>query len=178
MINHTYNTASQGWALWLYWTSNKNCEPSRELSAASTHSRQRACDSAQKEYAGDEQTLLLASDSEEVALANRLAAKARLNILPIVGIPLNRSVVRYNRFLINSAAEIIQAIADYCNGRMGTLSSNILLQRIRQHQYLRELRNKLLNLHQVLLQTERITYEQVRGRVLNTELLQLAIEHE
>ena len=58
------------------------------------------------------------------------------------------------------------------------MTSNILLQRIRQHQHLRDLRNKLLHLHWVLLETERITYEQARGRVSSGELLQLVIEHE
>ncbi len=58
------------------------------------------------------------------------------------------------------------------------MTSNTLLQRIHQHQYLRDLRNKLLNLHRMLLETERITYEQVRGRVSNGELLRLVIEHE
>ncbi len=61
---------------------------------------------------------------------------------------------------------------------MGTLTSDTLLQRIHQHQYLRDLRNKLLYLHRMLLDAERITYEQVRGRVTNRELLQLVIEHE
>lgn len=58
------------------------------------------------------------------------------------------------------------------------MTSNILLQRIRQHQNLRDLRNKLLHLHRMLLDTERITYEQVRGRVTNAQLLQLVIDHE
>ncbi len=58
------------------------------------------------------------------------------------------------------------------------MTSNILLQRIRQHQHLRDLRDKLLHLHRMLLDSERITYEQIRGRVSNTELLQLVIEHE
>jgi hypothetical protein len=58
------------------------------------------------------------------------------------------------------------------------LTSNTLLQRIRQHQYLRDLRNKLLYLHKMLLETERIAYEQVSGRVSNTQLLQLVIGHE
>ncbi|MGF1987054.1 MULTISPECIES: hypothetical protein [Nostoc] len=61
---------------------------------------------------------------------------------------------------------------------MVTLTSNTLLQRIRQHQYLRDLRNKLLYLHKMLLETERIAYEQVSGRVSNTQLLQLVIGHE
>ena len=58
------------------------------------------------------------------------------------------------------------------------MTSNTLLQRIRQHQHLRDLRNKLLRLHACLLETERIAYEQVRGRVSSGELLQLLIEHE
>ena len=59
-----------------------------------------------------------------------------------------------------------------------TLTSNTLLQRINQHQYLRDLRNKLLYLHGILLDTERISYEQVRGRVSSGELLQLVIADE
>jgi hypothetical protein len=55
------------------------------------------------------------------------------------------------------------------------LTFNTLQQRISQHQHLRDLRNKLLRLHQVLLNTERIAYEQVRGRVSSGELLQLVI---
>ena len=58
------------------------------------------------------------------------------------------------------------------------MASNTLLQRIHQHQYLRDLRNKLLHLHRRLLDTERIAYEQVRGRVSSGELLQLVIDHE
>ncbi len=55
---------------------------------------------------------------------------------------------------------------------------NILQQRINQHQLLNELRIKLLRLHKLLLDTERITYEQVRGQVSRGELLQLVINHE
>ncbi|MBD2256264.1 hypothetical protein [Pseudanabaena sp. FACHB-2040] len=55
---------------------------------------------------------------------------------------------------------------------------NILQQRINQHQLLSELRLKLLRLHQLLLNTERLTYEKVRGQVSKGELLQLAIHHD
>ncbi|MEA5503004.1 hypothetical protein VB735_07780 [Halotia wernerae UHCC 0503] len=58
------------------------------------------------------------------------------------------------------------------------MASNILQQRIYQHQHLRDLRNKLLHLHKALIETERIAYEQVSGRVSNRELLQLVISHE
>jgi hypothetical protein len=54
---------------------------------------------------------------------------------------------------------------------------NTLQYRI-QHQRLSELRIKLLHLHKVLLETERFTYEQVRGQVSSGELLQLVISHE
>ncbi|OUL37056.1 hypothetical protein BV372_04400 [Nostoc sp. T09] len=47
-----------------------------------------------------------------------------------------------------------------------------------QQQFLRNLRNKFLSLHSSLLDTERIAYEQVRGRVTSAELLQLVIDHE
>ncbi|MBW4510753.1 MAG: hypothetical protein KME64_30200 [Scytonematopsis contorta HA4267-MV1] len=55
---------------------------------------------------------------------------------------------------------------------------NIFQYRISQHQRLSELRIKLLRLHKLLLDTERLTYEQVRGQVSKGELLQLVISHE
>lgn len=58
------------------------------------------------------------------------------------------------------------------------MTSNTLLQRINQQQFLRNLRNKFLSLHSCLLETERIAYEQVRGRVTSAELLKLVIAHE
>jgi hypothetical protein len=55
---------------------------------------------------------------------------------------------------------------------------NTFQERISQHQRLSELRIKLLHLHKLLLETERFTYEQVRGQVSRGELLQLVIGHE
>ena len=55
---------------------------------------------------------------------------------------------------------------------------NTLQNRITQHQLLTDIRIKLLHLHKLLLDTERIRYEQVRGRVSKDELLQLAINHD
>lgn len=55
---------------------------------------------------------------------------------------------------------------------------NTLQQRINQHQLVSDLRIKLLRLHKLLLDTERINYEQVRGQVSRGELLQLVINHE
>ncbi|MBW4659707.1 MAG: hypothetical protein KME15_13605 [Drouetiella hepatica Uher 2000/2452] len=53
-----------------------------------------------------------------------------------------------------------------------------LQHRINQHQLLSQLRLKLLRLHKLLLDTERVTYEQVRGQVSRGELLQLVISHD
>lgn len=55
---------------------------------------------------------------------------------------------------------------------------NTLRVRINQHQRLTDLRIKLLRLHKLLLETERNSYEQVRGQVSRGELLQLVINHE
>ena len=55
---------------------------------------------------------------------------------------------------------------------------NTLQHRITQHQLLTDIRIKLLHLHKLLLDTERIRYEQVRGQISNSELLQLAINHD
>lgn len=55
---------------------------------------------------------------------------------------------------------------------------NTLQDRITQHQLLTDIRIKLLHLHKLLLDTERIRYEQVRGRVSKGELLQLAIDRD
>ena len=54
---------------------------------------------------------------------------------------------------------------------------NKLQHRTTQHQLLTDIRSKLLHLHKLLLDTERIRYEQVHGRVSNGELLQLAFNH-
>ncbi len=59
-----------------------------------------------------------------------------------------------------------------------TFMLNTLQNRITQHQLLTNIRIKLLHLHKLLLDTERIRYEQVRGRVSKGELLQLVISHD
>ncbi|MBC7881685.1 MAG: hypothetical protein H7Y37_10170 [Anaerolineae bacterium] len=47
-----------------------------------------------------------------------------------------------------------------------------------QHQLLTDIRIKLLHLHKLLLDIERIRYEQVRGQISKGELLQLVINHD
>jgi hypothetical protein len=44
-----------------------------------------------------------------------------LDVLLIAGVPLNEPVIRYGSFVMNTEAEIIQAIEDYRNGRMSQI---------------------------------------------------------
>ncbi|WP_088892711.1 hypothetical protein [Leptolyngbya ohadii] len=50
-----------------------------------------------------------------------------------------------------------------------------LQQRIQQHQFLKDLRARLLRLHKTLLEMERLAYEQKRGYVSKQELLRLVM---
>lgn len=62
--------------------------------------------------------VLFAQDGEEVAIANSTDAKSPLDVVLIAGVPLNEPVVRYVSFVMNTEAEIIQAIEGYRNERM------------------------------------------------------------
>ncbi len=74
---------------------------------------------AEDERAGDGQMVLFTQDGDEVNLKNPADAKATLEVLLIAGVPLNEPVVRYGPFVMNTQAEIRQAIEDYRQGRMG-----------------------------------------------------------
>ncbi|QIR36577.1 pirin family protein [Tolypothrix sp. PCC 7910] len=76
---------------------------------------------AEKERAGEGQMVLFAQDGQEVVIANPANANSALDVLLIAGVPLNEPVVRYGPFVMNTQAEIIQAIEDYRNGRMGSI---------------------------------------------------------
>lgn len=76
---------------------------------------------ADKERAGDGQMVLFAQDGEDVEIVNPSHAKSPLDVLLIAGVPLNEPVVRYGPFVMNTQAEIIQAIEDYRHGRMGSI---------------------------------------------------------
>jgi len=67
------------------------------------------------------QMVLFAQDGEFVMIANPSNAKSPLDVLLIAGVPLNEPVVRHGPFVMNTEAEIVQAIEDYRNGRMGSI---------------------------------------------------------
>ena len=74
------------------------------------------------ERALDGQMVLFAQDGEDVTITNPVDIAAPLDVLLIAGMPLNEPIVRYGPFVMNTEAEILQAFADYRNGRMGTIN--------------------------------------------------------
>ncbi len=78
---------------------------------------------AEGERAGDGQMILFAQDGDEVKIENPSNAKTTLEVLLIAGVPLNEPVARYGPFVMNTEAEIRQAIEDYQQGRMGAINS-------------------------------------------------------
>ncbi|CBN53572.1 Pirin domain protein (fragment) [Kamptonema sp. PCC 6506] len=75
----------------------------------------------EQERGDDGQMVMFAPDGDEVVITNPADAQQPLDFLLIAGVPLNEPVVRYGPFVMNTEAEIIQAIADYQNGRMGRI---------------------------------------------------------
>lgn len=75
----------------------------------------------EQELGNDGQMVMFASDGDEVVIANPVDAQQPLDFLLIAGVPLNEPVVRYGPFVMNTKAEIIQAIEDYQTGRMGRI---------------------------------------------------------
>ena len=64
------------------------------------------------------QMVMLTGDAEQVALASPAQASAPLDVLMIGGVPLREPVARYGPFVMNTRAEIIQAMDDYRAGRL------------------------------------------------------------
>ena len=71
----------------------------------------------------DGQMVLFSQDGGDVAISNPADAQRPLDLLLIAGVPLNEPVVRYGPFVMNTEAEIIQAINDYQEGRMGRIDA-------------------------------------------------------
>ncbi len=71
--------------------------------------------------AGAHQMVIFANDGEAVALAAPGDAAIPLDLLLIGGVPLREPVARYGPFVMNTQAEIRQAIEDYQQGRMGRI---------------------------------------------------------
>ncbi|MBW4622785.1 MAG: pirin family protein [Cyanosarcina radialis HA8281-LM2] len=76
---------------------------------------------SEEETGNDGQMVIFASDGDEVVITNPATAREPLDFLLLAGVPLNEPVVRYGPFVMNDAAEIEQAIADYQQGKMGRI---------------------------------------------------------
>lgn len=77
---------------------------------------------AGKEIATRGQMVMFAQDGGIVSIASPAGAKDKLDVLLIAGLPLGEPIARYGPFVMNSQAEIYQAIADYRSGRMGAIN--------------------------------------------------------
>lgn len=67
------------------------------------------------------QMVLFEQDAEGISIANPEGARVPLSVLLIGGVPLGEPVARYGPFVMNTRAEIYQAIDDYRSGRMGAI---------------------------------------------------------
>lgn len=77
---------------------------------------------AEGERAADGQMVMFATDGDEVRIENPARAGSELDLLLIAGLPLGEPVARYGPFVMNTEAEIYQAIEDYRSGRMGAIN--------------------------------------------------------
>jgi len=72
-------------------------------------------------WARARQMVAFANDGDGVALAAPVDAQEPLSMLLIARVSLHEPVVRYGPFVMNTEAEIRQAISDYQSGRMGEI---------------------------------------------------------
>jgi redox-sensitive bicupin YhaK (pirin superfamily) len=77
---------------------------------------------SEEERAERGEMVLFNRDGEAVLIAATPQARTDLSVLLIAGEPLGEPVARYGPFVMNTEAEIHQAIQDYRAGRMGEIN--------------------------------------------------------
>ena len=77
---------------------------------------------APSQPAAEGQMALFANDGDAVPL--EASAAGPVSLLLIAGVPLGEPVVRYGPFVMNTQAEITQAVQDYRSGRMGHIGAS------------------------------------------------------
>jgi len=78
---------------------------------------------AEARPAREGQLVLFANDGDDVAIAAPPTAERPLGVLLLAGSPLREPIARYGPFVMNTEAEIRQAIDDYQHGRMGQIGT-------------------------------------------------------
>ena len=68
------------------------------------------------------QLVIFKKDGEQIVIRAPKNSKSPLDILLIGGTPLNESIARYGPFVMNTKEEILQAVEDYRNGKMGEIN--------------------------------------------------------
>ena len=68
------------------------------------------------------QMVTFANDGDEVSISASPTSEQPLDVLLIAGVPLREPVARYGPFVMNTRAELLQAVDDFQNGRMGQIS--------------------------------------------------------
>jgi hypothetical protein len=68
---------------------------------------------------GDGQMILFAADGDEARF--EADPEGPLQLLFIAGAPIGEAIVRYGPFVMNTEAEIREAIEDYRRGRLGRI---------------------------------------------------------
>jgi quercetin 2,3-dioxygenase len=71
--------------------------------------------------AGRRQMVTFANDGDDVSIAAATTSERPLQVLLIAGLPLREPVARYGPFVMNTRAELLQAVDDFQNGRMGRI---------------------------------------------------------
>jgi redox-sensitive bicupin YhaK (pirin superfamily) len=72
--------------------------------------------------AADGHAALFADDGDAVLVRTAADAPQPLDVLLLAGVPLGEPIARYGPFVMNTEAEIAQAIEDYRAGRLGTIA--------------------------------------------------------
>jgi quercetin 2,3-dioxygenase len=70
----------------------------------------------------EHQTVIFANDGDAVSIGASASSTTALEVLLIAGVPLREPVARYGPFVMNSKEEIVAAIRDYQDGRMGEIA--------------------------------------------------------
>jgi hypothetical protein len=68
------------------------------------------------------QAVLFSTEGDAARFEAPASASEPLSLLLLAGQPLNEPVARYGPFVMNTRAEIIQAVDDYRSGRMGAIT--------------------------------------------------------